>query len=34
MDWTEKIIVMGVGINKEQENKIKEIIVNKVIEEE
>ena len=34
MDWTEKIIVMGVGITKEQENKIKEIIVNKVIEEE
>ena len=32
MDWTDKIIVMGVGITEKQENKIKETIVNKVTE--
>jgi hypothetical protein len=32
MDWSDKIIVMGVGITEEQEKQIKETIVNKVIE--
>jgi hypothetical protein len=34
MDWTDKIIVMGVGITEKQEKQIKEIIVNKVTEED
>lgn len=32
MDWSDKIIVMGIGITQEQEKQIKETIVNKVIE--
>jgi hypothetical protein len=32
MNWSDKIIVIGVGITEEQENQIKETIVNKVIE--
>jgi hypothetical protein len=32
MDWSDKIIVMGVGITEEQEKQIKETVVNKVIE--
>jgi len=30
-DWSDKIIVFGVGVSKEDTDKIKEIIVNKVI---
>ncbi len=34
MNWTDKIVVMGIGITEEQEKQIKEIIVNKVTEED
>jgi nitrogen regulatory protein PII-like uncharacterized protein len=32
-NWTDKIVVIGVGVSKEDTDKIKEIIVEKVINE-
>jgi nitrogen regulatory protein PII-like uncharacterized protein len=32
-NWTDKIVVIGVGVSKEDTDKIKEIIVDKVINE-
>jgi nitrogen regulatory protein PII-like uncharacterized protein len=29
-NWTDKIVVIGVGVSKEDTDKIKEIIVDKV----